>query len=125
MTSDPLRVLQWFDFVLLALALPIFVAADLPLIGWAVVAVVWTIQRVAQHQVDRRVEASDDPRVAVGLAAGSMIARGWAVAIALFLTYLADHDAGLPAAVLVLALFTVYFTINIVLRPLQKGRMHP
>jgi hypothetical protein len=47
-----------------------------------------------------------------------MIARGWFVAIAIFLAGILDEDkAGLAAAVLVVALFTVYFTIQMILRP--------
>jgi len=39
----PLRVLRYLDLVVLVLALPIFIAADLPLLGWAGAAVGWTL----------------------------------------------------------------------------------
>ena len=34
-TPMPLRMMRYLDLALLALALPIFIAADLPLLGWA------------------------------------------------------------------------------------------
>ena len=60
--------------------------------------------------LERRAGASTDPRTVVGLLAGSMIARGWFVAIVVLLVGLSDNEAGLAAAVMVIVLFTVYFT---------------
>src|ERR671923_2078290 len=71
----PLRVLRYLDLAVLALALPIFVAADLPLLGWLGAAFGWLVQRGIQHLIERRAGASDDPRVVAGLMTGSMIAR--------------------------------------------------
>ncbi len=85
--------------------------------GWAVAAGAWLIQRGVQVYTNRRAAAADDPRTTVGLLAGSMIARGWFVAIAIFLVGVNDNAAGLAAAVLVVALFTVYFTVGMILRP--------
>lgn len=110
---------RYLDLLLVALALPIFLAAGLPLAGWAVGGGVWVAQRALQEYLDRRASASKDPRTVVGLLAGSMIARGWCVAIAVFLVGLSDNEAGLAAAVLVIALFTVYFTTRMILRPFE------
>ena len=41
----PMRMMRYLDLALLALALPIFVAADLPLLGWAGAAFGWLLQR--------------------------------------------------------------------------------
>ena len=76
----PLRVLRYLDLVVLALALPIFVAAGLPLLGWAGAAGGWLLQRVIQYFIEKRARESDDPRTVAGLLTGSMIARGWIVA---------------------------------------------
>jgi hypothetical protein len=105
------------DLVLLVVALPIFIVAGLPLAGYAAGAGAWLAQRGLQAYTDRRARASDDPRTVVGLLAGSMIARAWLVAIVIFLVGLSDNQAGLAAAVLVIALFTVYFTIGMIMRP--------
>jgi hypothetical protein len=114
-----LTSVRYLDLLLVALALPVFLVAGLPLAGWAVGGGAWVAQRVLQEYVDRRAGASTDPRTVVGLLAGSMIARGWFVAIAVFLVGLSDNEAGLAAAVLVIALFTVYFTVRMILRPFE------
>jgi hypothetical protein len=110
-------VLRYLDLVLVAIALPVFLAAGFPLAGWGAGAGVWVAQRGLQAYLDRRASASDDPRTVVGLLAGSMIARGWIVAIVVFLVGLSDRKAGLAGAVLVIVLFTAYFTMRMILRP--------
>lgn len=112
-----LTYVRYLDLFLVALALPVFLAAGLPLAGWGVGAGAWVAQRALQIYLDRRASSSTDPRTVVGLLAGSMIARGWFVAIAVFLVGLSNNEAGLAAAVLVVALFTVYFSVRMILRP--------
>jgi hypothetical protein len=112
--------LRYLDLLLVVLALPVFLAAGLPLAGWGAGAAAWVLQRVLQLYLNRRAGASKDARTVVGLLAGSMIARGWFVAIAVFLVGLNDNTAGLAAAVFVVALFTVYFAMGMILRPFQE-----
>lgn len=114
--------LRYLDLLLVVLALPVFLAAGLPLAGWGVGAGAWCVQRGLQLYTNRRARASDDPRTVVGLLAGSMIARGWLVAIAIFLVGLDDNHAGLASAVLVIALFTVYFTAGMIVRPFDLSQ---
>ena len=124
--SDTMILLRWFDLVVLALALPLFLLADFPMTGYAVGAGAWIVQRAISYELTRRAAASSDTRTTVGLMAGSMIARGWFVAIAIFLVGILDEDkAGLAAAVLVVALFTVYFTIQMILRPFDADAGGP
>jgi hypothetical protein len=110
---------RYLDLVLLALALPVFLAAGLPLLGYAAGAAAWLAQRALQLWLNRRAAASDDPRTVVGIAAGSMIGRGWLVALTIFAAGLSDEEAGLAAAVLVIVLFTAYFTVSMIMRPFQ------
>jgi hypothetical protein len=49
-----------------------------------------------------------------------MIGRGWLIALTIFGAGLEERKAGLSAAVLVIALFTLYFTVNIFLRPFER-----
>ena len=113
---------RFLDLVVLALALPVFLLADLPIAGYLAGGGAWIVQRIAQILMQRRAEASDDPRVVAGWTAGSMIARGWFCAIAIFLVGILDSDAaGLSAALLVIALFTVYFTVQMILRPFDQA----
>jgi len=115
-------VVRLLDLVVLALALPIFVLAGLPLAGYAAAAGAWLVQRAIQVTLERRAKASDDPRTVVGLTAGSMIGRGWLVALTIFGVGVAvDREAGLSAAVLVIVLFTVYFTTSMIVRPFEAA----
>jgi hypothetical protein len=121
-------VMRQLDLVLLALALPIFLIAGWPLLGYAAGAVAWIVQRVIAELLGRRAAASDDPKTVVGLTAGSMIGRGWLVALTIFGAYLlaGSKDAvGLAAAVLVVVLFTAYFTVSLIFRPFENHRELP
>ena len=54
--------------------------------------------------------------------AGSMIGRGWLVAGIIIAVGLGNNKAGLSAAVLFLAVFTIQFTITLAMRPFEtKG----
>ena len=118
----PLFLLRYLDFAVLLLALPIFVAADLPLLGWLGAAVGWTLQRLIQHAIEQRARASDDPRTVAGLLTASMIARGWLVAGSIFVVGLAEREAGLAAAILSITLFTFYFTSQMLTRPFEDPK---
>jgi hypothetical protein len=117
-----LTSVRYLDLLLVVLALPVFLAAGLPLNGWAVGGGAWVAQRALQTYLDRRAGASKNPRTVVGLLAGSMIARGWLVAIAVLLVGLSDNEAGLAAAVLVIVLFTFYFAVRMILRSVDTPR---
>jgi hypothetical protein len=109
---------RYLDFAALALALPLFLLAGFPIAGYLAGGGAWIVQRIAQILMQRRAEASDDPRVVAGWTAASMIARGWFCAFVIFGIGLAEGDAaGLSAGVLVIALFTVYFMVRMILRP--------
>ena len=112
--------LRYLDIVLLVVALPVFLVADLPMLGYAAGAGAWLVQRAIQIWTTRKAQASNDPRTVVGITAGSMIGRAWLVALTIFAAGLADNDAGLAAAVLVILLFTAYFTVSMIMRPFQK-----
>jgi hypothetical protein len=118
----PLRAVRYLDFAILAIALPVFIAADLPLVGWAAVAAAWTAQRAVQAAINKRARASDDPRTVAGLLSGSMIARGWLMAGTIFVVGLSEREAGLAGAILALTLFSFYFMAQMLLRPFEEKR---
>jgi hypothetical protein len=115
----PLRMLRFVDLAALALALPVFVAAGLPLFGWAGVTAAWVLQRLAQALFLRRAEASGNPRVAFGLMSVSLVGRVWFLALAVLAIGLIDRDSGLPAAVLTAVVFQVWFTAYFVSRSME------
>lgn len=122
-SNEPLalRALKHLDLVVLALALPIFVLAGLPLLGWAAAAVAWVAQRAISELANRRARGSNDPRTVAGLLTGSMIGRGWLVALTIFGAGMIDREAGLTAGVLSIILFTMWFTTQMATRPFDMG----
>ena len=91
------------------------------LLGYAAAAVAWLVQRAIQAQTDRRARESDDPRKVAGLLAGSMLLRGWLVALTVFGVGMAgEREDGLAAAVLCIALFTAYFSATMLTRPFER-----
>lgn len=104
--------LRYVDLVLLAAGLPVFLAADLPLVGYAVVFAVWIVQHAIEYGADRtaaRALARGDRRAAMGWVGATTLGRVWLVALSVLLVgVLADDEAGLSAAVLAAILFTVH-----------------
>jgi hypothetical protein len=122
-TPRSVRIMRNIDVPLLALALVIFIAAGLPIVGWVTGAGAWAIQRLVNEYVMHKAETATDPRTKVGLLAGSMIGRGWLVAGIIVAVGLGNNSAGLSAAVLFLAVFTAQFTMTLAMRPYEtKGR---
>jgi hypothetical protein len=121
-----LTVIRYLDLVVLALALPLFLIVGLPLLGYAVAAVAWIVQRAIGQLATARAEATDDPRASVGVLAGSMLGRGWLTAGAILAVGLIGARAdGLAAAVLVISLFTIYFASQMIVRPFDEARRRP
>jgi hypothetical protein len=118
----PLRMLRYVDLAVLTAALPVFVAADLPLFAWAGVTVAWLLQRVVHAFFLGRAEASADPRSAFGFLSVSVLGRVWFLALSVLAIGLIDREAGLPAAVLMAVTFQVWFTAFFVGRSREEGR---
>ncbi|HEX8743176.1 MAG TPA: hypothetical protein VF712_08570 [Thermoleophilaceae bacterium] len=106
------RVLRNVDLAVLAVALPIFLVADVNVLGWVTGAGLYVGQRLVRAYVQRRAERAEDPRTTVGLLAGSMILRGWIVAGAIFtMGMVTESEVGLSSAILFLATFTMSLTM--------------
>jgi hypothetical protein len=104
-------ILRYLDLFLLLAALPVFVAAEWPLLGYAVAAGAWIVQRAVLAYTDartRRSLAAGDRRDAFRTTAISGLGRVWFVSVcALVVGLVADRDDGLAAALLITALFTI------------------
>jgi hypothetical protein len=99
---------RYGDLVVLALALPLFLLAGLPLLGWGFVAAYWVAQRAVHDLIFRRASAAADPRRTTMVLAISMMARVWLFALVVFAAGAIDREAGLSAAVLAIVLVTAY-----------------
>jgi hypothetical protein len=104
------------DLVALAVALPVFLFAGLSLPGYGAMFVIWLAQRGVGAVLQRRADASDDPKTIVGLVAGGSIARAWMTALGVLAVGLVDERAGLAAVLLALVLFTTYFVSRLIER---------
>jgi Trk-type K+ transport system membrane component len=103
--------IRYLDLVLLAIALPVFLLAGLPMAGYVVLAAAWLAQRGVQLAAERQAARSLKDgvrRSAVGVLAGSMLVRLWLVTLPILLVgVLGDREDGLAAAVLAAILVTV------------------
>ena len=110
---------RYLDLVLLAVALPVFIAADLPMTAYLVVAGVWLALYGIEIGASRAIAgavARRDRKAAMGWLGATGLARAWIVALAVLLLGLAaGKEAGLAAAVLSLILFTVHLGSRILL----------
>jgi phosphatidylglycerophosphate synthase len=100
------------DLLLLAVALAVFAIGGLPLLGYAVAAAAWLAQRGVQVLAARRAAEElghGNRQRAMGTVAATTLGRVWLMATAVLLVGIAEREAGLAAALLLLALFTVSF----------------
>jgi hypothetical protein len=112
------------DLALLALALPIFAVAGLPLVAWVTAAVLWLAWRGIGEWTDRMATnvGGDRPGKFAGIMTGSVIGRGWLVAVALIIVGLStDNRTGLSATVLLVILFTSSFVVRLTSRPTHQA----
>lgn len=103
------RVIRNIDLIVLTIALPVFFAAKLPLLGYAAAAISWIAAREFQHFLERRALAKGERKAMLGARAASLIGRLYLVTIAVFVAGLIERKAGVSGGVLAVAIFTSYF----------------
>lgn len=103
---------KYVDLIALLAALAVFLLGDLPMLGYAVAAAVWLLQRGVQMLAQRRMKqelAAGNRQKAMGIVAASTLGRVWLMATAVLLVGIAERESGLASAILLLALFTLSF----------------
>jgi hypothetical protein len=103
--------LRFADLGVLAIALPVFLIAGWPMLGYAVAAGAWLVARVIQLAAERHARSSlaaGNRRSAMGAIAFARMGRVWLIALAVLLVGVVEREAGLAAAVLSAALFSAY-----------------
>jgi len=111
------------DLVILALALPLFLVAGFPILGWVTATVIWLAWRGIGAWTERKALAigPSNPGRLAGVAAGSLIGRGWLMGIVLIVVGLSTNRAtGLSACLLCVAAFTTSFVIKLVSQPAHR-----
>jgi hypothetical protein len=120
--SDPLIVLRYLDVLIVVLAAPFVVLTGLPILGYVAGALAWLVQRVIAVAVEERIRARKDIRAVVGLGLATSLGRAWLVGLTILVVGLAGaREDGVMAAVLVLAVYTVYLVTSLILRPLERN----
>jgi hypothetical protein len=123
-TTDPsigLRILRNLDLIVLAVALPVFLAAELPLLGWAAATFAWVASRVVQAFAERRAAASGDRKVVMGARAATLMGRLYLVGLTVLAAGIIEREAGLAAGILSVLVFTVYFSTLFIVKPLEEA----
>jgi hypothetical protein len=119
--ADPLAPVRYLDVVLIVLAAPFVVLLELPVLGYAVGAGVWIVQRILEAVLDQTSRRSDVRR-AIGVKVGSMVARTWLIGIGILAVGLAaEREDGFTAAIVCLAAYTVHLATTLILRPLERN----
>jgi hypothetical protein len=121
--AGPGVLLRYADLVVLALALPVFVVAGWPLVGYAAAAGAWLAQHVVLAYAERASLAAlrrGDRRRALGIVGAATLGRLWLVTLTILLVgLLGEREDGLAAAVLTLVLVTVHLACLAVARLLH------
>jgi hypothetical protein len=117
-----MRVLRNLDLFVLALALPVWVALQLPALGWLAAAGAWLLSRALQSFAERRAARTGNRQVALGARAASLVGRLYLVGLTVLGAGVIERRAGLTAAVLSVVVFTVYFLSLLIIKPLEEGR---
>ena len=116
---------RYFDLVLLAVALPVFVVAGLPLLGYAAAAAAWLAQHVilflAERHAAQALERGERNR-AMGAIGFATLGRLWLVTGTILIVGLVgDREAGLAAAVLSVVLVTAHLAGLALTKLLEPG----
>jgi phosphatidylglycerophosphate synthase len=115
------------DLLALAAALAVFAIGGFSMLGYAVAAAAWLAQRGIHMLAVRRAGedlSQGNRRRAMGMVAATTLGRVWLMASAVLVVGIAEREAGLAAALLLLVLFTVSFAaqgIAYLLDPDEQG----
>ena len=121
--TDPFALLRYLDIVVVIAAAPFVVLAGLPVLGYVVAAVAWTLQRIIAVNVDNYARSLDDVRRAVGFNVGTLLARVWILGLAIVLVGTqGSHEDGVMAAATCLVALTIYFATVLMGRSLGSPK---
>ena len=120
-SSDQLAYVRWLDVGLLVVSVPVLLLAGLPQLCVLVGAGAWILNRVVGAALEAKARRSNDMKTQTGLLLASTLGRAWLAGLTILAAGLAgEREDGLTAAILVLAAFTVYFVLSLILRPERK-----
>jgi hypothetical protein len=119
------NALRFIDVGLVLATAPFVAIAELPMLGYGLAGAAWIFSRFGAEWLDSRAEGHGVGQ-RVGYHVAGMMARVWIVVCAVVAARVAGgRDDGVMAAVLVLAAFTVYFAMQMLVRQLERNVSHP
>ena len=119
-----MNALRYIDIGLVLATAPFVALAGGPMLGYALGGAAWILTRIGAEMLDRR--AGSDVAQRVGYHVAGMMGRVWIVVCAIVAARVAGgRDDGVMAAVLVLAAFTVYFAMSMLVRQLERNVVRP
>lgn len=117
--------MRYFDVFVVLLCLPVALLLGAPAAGCIIATVVWTVQRIVAIQIERRAMAQEDARTALKLNFAGLMIRVWLICLAIVICGVAiSRPDGAAAAATMLAAFTVYITVTLVSRTLDRKSVH-
>jgi hypothetical protein len=106
-------LVRYLDLVLLVVATPIALALGAPLLGFALAAGAWLLQRILAHLDRRWVSRAATPQRQLALSTFEAFGRIWLLAGAIILAGVVGGRAdGLTAAVTIFAAYSVAFALR-------------
>jgi hypothetical protein len=114
-------ILRFLDVVVVVLAAPAALALGAPVVGFAVGAGAWMVQRIIA-QLDRRwLSKAAEPRTQLGFSLFEAFGRIWLLAGAIVAAGVAGGRAdGLSAALTIFGAYSVAFAIRVITGPPQR-----
>ena len=113
-----LVLLSQLDLVLVLLAAAPALALGAPVLGYAVGAGAWVLQRIVAHADKRWIRNAAEPRTQLGLILFEAFGRIWLLAGAIVVAGVAGGRAdGLTAALTIFGAYSVAFAIRILSGP--------
>jgi hypothetical protein len=114
-------VLAYFDVLVLVVAAPIMLLIGVPASGYLIGAAAWIVLRVIGIGVERVASQTTDANSVLGLRLGYMLARLFALAIAVILVRKSDgQDAGLACLGVIVVAFTIQLFTSALTRPRSR-----
>jgi hypothetical protein len=116
-------IVRYLDVALVVLATPVALSLGAPVLGYAIGAGAWVLQRILA-EVDRNwVRKAAEPRTQLGLNLFEAFGRIWLLAGAIVLAGVAGGRAdGLTAALVIFGAYSVAFAIRVLSGPPASPR---
>lgn len=114
----PAAMLRYLDVVFVVVATPVALMLGAPVLGFAIGAGAWLLQRILA-QLDRRwIQGAAEPRTQLGLNLFEAFGRIWLLAGAIVIAAVAGGRAdGLTASLVIFAAYSVAFAIRLLTGP--------